>query len=81
MSRDVPSCTHWLRPHNHSIPPHLDSYKRALLVSQEIQHLFMHPLSQSNLKAADEAVLNNVHNKIHKYKITEEHNNHEHVNY
>jgi hypothetical protein len=37
--------THWLRPRNPlpPSPPHLDSYTRALLVSQDRQHLFMTP--------------------------------------
>jgi hypothetical protein len=34
----VHSCTHWLRPRN---PPHLGSYTRALLVSQDRRHLFV----------------------------------------
>ncbi len=36
----VHSCTHWLRPHN-TPPPHLDSYTRALLVSQDRWHLLV----------------------------------------
>jgi hypothetical protein len=31
----VHSCTHWLRTRNPSLPPHLGSYTRALLVSQD----------------------------------------------
>ncbi len=36
MSRDVHSCTNWLSPATPP-PPHLDSYRRALLVSQDRQ--------------------------------------------
>jgi hypothetical protein len=36
----VHSCTHWLRPRN-TIPPHLGSYTRALLVRQGRRHLFV----------------------------------------
>ncbi len=39
MSRDVPSCTHWMRPRPH--PSHWDSYTRALLVSKDRRHLFV----------------------------------------
>jgi hypothetical protein len=39
----VYSCTHWLRPLNFPPPPHLGSYTRALLVSQERRHLFVTP--------------------------------------
>jgi hypothetical protein len=40
----VYSCTHWLRPRNlPPLPPHLGSYKRALLVSQDRRHLFVTP--------------------------------------
>ncbi len=37
----VYSCIHWLRPRNPSplLPPHLDSYARALLVSQDRRQL------------------------------------------
>jgi hypothetical protein len=35
-------CTHWLRPRN-TPPPHLGSYKWALLVSQDRRHLFGTP--------------------------------------
>jgi hypothetical protein len=38
----VHSCTHWLRPRNPP-PPHLGSYTRALLVSQDRRHLFVTP--------------------------------------
>ncbi len=31
----VYSCTHWLRPRNSPLPPHLGLYTRALLVSQD----------------------------------------------
>ncbi len=37
------SCTHWLRPRNYPPPPHLGSYTRALLVSQDRRHLFVTP--------------------------------------
>ncbi len=40
---DVHSCTHWLWPRNSPLPPHLDSYTRALLVSKERRHLFATP--------------------------------------
>ncbi len=36
-------CTHWLRPRNSPPPPYLGSYTRALLVSQDRQHLFVTP--------------------------------------
>ncbi len=36
-------CIHWLRPRNFSPPPHSGSYTRALLVSQDRQHLFGTP--------------------------------------
>jgi hypothetical protein len=39
----VYSCTHWLRPRNSALPPHLGSYTRALLVSQDRRHLFVTP--------------------------------------
>ncbi len=38
----VHSCTHWLRPRK-SLPPHLGSYTRALMVSQDRRHLFTTP--------------------------------------
>ncbi len=41
---DVHICTHWLRAPP-LIPPHLVSYTRALLVSQDRRHLFMTPCS------------------------------------
>jgi hypothetical protein len=34
-------CTHWLRPSNSPPPPHLGSYTRTLLVSQDRRHLFV----------------------------------------
>jgi hypothetical protein len=37
------SCTHWLRPRNSPLPPHLGSYTKALLVSQGRRHLFVTP--------------------------------------
>jgi len=37
---DVHSCTHWLRPRNPT-PPHLGSYTRALLASQDKRHIFV----------------------------------------
>jgi hypothetical protein len=40
----VYSCTHWQRPRNSPPPPHLGSYARALLVSQDRRHLFCNPL-------------------------------------
>jgi hypothetical protein len=42
----VHSCPHWLRLHSPPppIPPHLGSYTRALLVSQDRRHLFVTPL-------------------------------------
>ncbi len=39
------SCTHWLRPRNSPLPPHLGSCMRALLVSQDRRHLFVTPRS------------------------------------
>jgi hypothetical protein len=37
-------CTHWLRPRNSTPPPpHLGSYARALLVSQDRRHLCVTP--------------------------------------
>jgi hypothetical protein len=41
MSRDVHSCTHWLRPRN---PPLCPRNTRALLVSKDRRHLFVTPL-------------------------------------
>ncbi len=38
---NVHTCTHWLRPRNP--PPHLGSYTRALLVSQDRRHFFVTP--------------------------------------
>jgi hypothetical protein len=46
MSRDVHSCTHWLRPRNPPSSPALDSYTRALLVSKDRRHLFVTPCYQ-----------------------------------
>ncbi len=40
------SCIHWPRPHTPP-PPHLGSYRRALLFSQDRQHLFV---TVSNMK-------------------------------
>ncbi len=42
----VHSCTHWLRPATPTPPPHLGSYTRALLVSQDRRHLFVTPWLQ-----------------------------------
>ncbi len=42
----VYSCTHWLRPRNSPPPPHLGSYSRALLVSQDRRHLSVTPFSE-----------------------------------
>ncbi len=39
------SCNYWLRPRN-PLPPHLGSYTRALLVSQDGRHLFVTPCLQ-----------------------------------
>jgi hypothetical protein len=39
----VYSCTDWLRHLNFLPPPTLDSYTRALLVSQNSRHLFENP--------------------------------------
>ncbi len=39
----VYSCSHWLRPRNSPPPPHLNSFTRALLVSQDRRHLFVTP--------------------------------------
>ncbi len=39
----VHSCTHWLRPPNLPLLPHLGSSTRALLVSQDRRHLFLTP--------------------------------------
>jgi hypothetical protein len=39
----VYSCTHRLRPRNSPPQPHLGSYKRAILVSQQRRHLFVTP--------------------------------------
>ncbi len=41
MRAPVFSCTHLLRPSNLPPPPHLGSYTRALLVSQDRRHLFV----------------------------------------
>ncbi len=43
----VHSCTHWLRPRNPPPSPHLGSYTRALLVSQDRRHLFVTPLREA----------------------------------
>jgi hypothetical protein len=39
----VHSCSHWLRPATPPPPPLLGLYTRALLVSQDRQHLFVAP--------------------------------------
>ncbi len=41
MSRDVHSCTHWLRPRNSPPPPHLDSYYEGAIGQQDRRHLFV----------------------------------------
>ncbi len=41
MSRDVHSCTHWLRPRNSPLPPHLDSYYEGAIGQQ--RYLFVTP--------------------------------------
>jgi hypothetical protein len=38
------SCTYWLTPRNSTLPPHLGSYTRALLVSQDRRSLCTNPL-------------------------------------
>jgi hypothetical protein len=43
MSRDVHSCTHWLRPSNPLYPLDWDSYTRSLLVSKDRRHLNVTP--------------------------------------
>ncbi len=42
----VDSCTHWLTPTPPTLLPHLGSYTKALLVSQDRRHLFLTPWSQ-----------------------------------
>ncbi len=37
------SCTHWLNPATSLLPPHLGSYTRELLVSQDRRHIFVIP--------------------------------------
>ncbi len=39
----VYNCTHWLRLRNSSLPPHLGSCTRSLLVSQDRRHLSVTP--------------------------------------
>ncbi len=48
----VHSCTHWERPHNPP-PPHMGSYTRALLVSQDRRHLFVIPRFQVSSATED----------------------------
>jgi hypothetical protein len=43
MSRDVHSCTYWLRPHNTPSPRFWTRYTRALLVSKDRRHLLETP--------------------------------------
>jgi hypothetical protein len=43
----VYSCSHWLRPRKSSPPPHLGSYTKALLVSQERRHFFVNSWSET----------------------------------
>ncbi len=46
LSRDVNSCTHWLRPRNSLPPPrNWTRITRALLVSKDRRHLFVTPCS------------------------------------
>jgi hypothetical protein len=40
---------HWLRPRNLTPPPHLGTYKRALLVSQDRRHLFVTPCLEPSI--------------------------------
>jgi hypothetical protein len=50
MSRDVQSCTHWLRPRNPPITPHLDSYTVLGSLSQKRQTISLrNPLSRTFL--------------------------------
>jgi hypothetical protein len=42
MCTAVPG-THWLKPRYSPLPPHLGSYREALLVSQDKRHLFVTP--------------------------------------
>jgi hypothetical protein len=42
------SCTHRLRPRNSPLPPHLGSYSRAPMVSQDRRHLFVTPCCKSS---------------------------------
>jgi hypothetical protein len=43
MSRDVHSCTHWLRPRNSPPPSHLDSYYEGAIGQQDRRHLLVTP--------------------------------------
>ncbi len=45
MSRDVHSCTHWLRPRNSPPPRIWTRIARALLVSKDRRHFFVTPCS------------------------------------
>ncbi len=57
MSRDVHSCTHWLRPRNPP-PPHWDSQTWALLVTKDRRNLFVtHCISrQQNLSLSQSSM-------------------------
>jgi hypothetical protein len=55
MSRDAHSCSHWPRPCNPPIPPHWDSYTRALLVSNDRRHLFVTPWLAISLTQVSES--------------------------
>jgi hypothetical protein len=49
MSRDVHSCTHWLRPRNSPLAPRIwTRITRALLVSKDRRHLFVTLLGVNN---------------------------------
>jgi hypothetical protein len=59
MSRDVHSCTHWLRPRNppNPLPPAWRLvYEGAILVSKDRRHLFVTPESYPRLAEKDVSV-------------------------